>query len=150
LVNKILELDDMNIEIANRPETVNAPEKTRRVSATPSALALIHRLTAEFGPIAFLQSGGCCEGSGPICMPINEFNPSASDVVLGEWQDATFYMGNSHFTFAENMHTILDATPNSSGSFSLDCGTGFAFITSGRLYTDEELTNLPPVKRVGL
>jgi uncharacterized protein (DUF779 family) len=139
----------MNTVTENSSKTVNDPEKTKRVSATPSALALIERLTAEHGPIAFLQSGGCCEGSGPICMPINEFNPSASDVILGEWKDATFYMGDSHFTFAENMHTILDATPNSSGSFSLDCGTGFAFITSGRLYSDEEIAQLPPVVRVG-
>jgi uncharacterized protein (DUF779 family) len=139
----------MNTVTENISKTVNDPEKTKRVSATPSALALIERLTAEHGPIAFLQSGGCCEGSGPICMPINEFNPSASDVILGGWKDATFYMGDSHFTFAENMHTILDATPNSSGSFSLDCGTGFAFITSGRLYSDEEIAQLPPVVRVG-
>jgi uncharacterized protein len=139
----------MNAVTENSSQTVNDPEKTRRVSATPSALALIARLTKEHGPIAFLQSGGCCEGSGPICMPINEFNPSASDVILGAWQDATFYMGDSHFSFAENMHTILDATPNSSGSFSLDCGTGFAFITRGRLYSDEELAALPPVTRVG-
>jgi uncharacterized protein (DUF779 family) len=139
----------MNTVTENSSKTVNDPEKTKRVSATPSALALIERLTAEHGPIAFLQSGGCCEGSGPICMPISEFNPSASDVILGGWKDATFYMGDSHFTFAENMHTILDATPNSSGSFSLDCGTGFAFITSGRLYSDEEIADLPPVVRVG-
>ena len=139
----------MNTVTENILQTVNDPEKTKRVSATPSALALIDRLTAEHGPIAFLQSGGCCEGSGPICMPVNEFNPSTSDVILGEWKDAKFYMGDSHFTFAENMHTILDATPNSSGSFSLDCGTGFAFITSGRLYSDEELAQLPPVVRVG-
>ena len=139
----------MNTVTENILQTVNEPERTRRVSATPSALALIERLTAEHGPIAFLQSGGCCEGSGPMCMPIKEFNPSASDVILGGWKDATFYMGDSHFTFAENMHTILDATPNSSGSFSLDCGTGFAFITSGRLYSDEELAQLPPVMRVG-
>jgi uncharacterized protein (DUF779 family) len=139
----------MNTVTENSSKTVNDPEKTKRVSATPSALALIERLTAEHGPIAFLQSGGCCEGSGPICMPISEFNPSASDVILGGWKDATFYMGDSHFTFAENMHTILDATPNSSGSFSLDCGTGFAFITSGRLYSDEEIAALPPVVRVG-
>ena len=135
---------------AERPPTVNDPEKTRRVSATPSALALIHRLVGEFGPVAFLQSGGCCEGSGPMCMPANEFRASPADVILGEWDNAVFYMGDSHFSFAENMHTILDATPNSSGSFSLDCGTGFAFITSGRLYSDEELANLPPVVRVGL
>jgi uncharacterized protein (DUF779 family) len=139
----------MNTVTENSSQTVNDPEKTKRVSATPSALALIDRLTAEHGPIVFLQSGGCCEGSGPICMPISEFNPSASDVILGGWKDATFYMGDSHFTFAENMHTILDATPNSSGSFSLDCGTGFAFITSGRLYSDEEIAALPPVVRVG-
>ena len=144
-------MNTANIDIVSeRPITINDPALTQRVSATPSALALIARLTKEHGPIAFLQSGGCCEGSGPMCMPLNEFNASPADVVLGEWQDATFYMGNSHFTFAENMHTILDATPNSSGSFSLDCGTGFAFITSGRLYSDEELANLPPVVRVGL
>lgn len=123
-----------------------------RISTTPSAVALIDRLTAEFGPIAFLQSGGCCEGSGPLCMPANEFKGSAADVMLGTLgteNNATFYMGDSHFSFAENMHTILDAEPGSSGSFSLDCGTGFAFITRGRLYSDEELASLPDVVRVG-
>ncbi len=123
-----------------------------RLSATPPALALIDKLTAEHGEIIFLQSGGCCEGSGPLCMPKNEFHASTSDVilgVLGTEKKATFYMGDSHFTFAENMHTILDAQPGSSGSFSLDCGSGFAFITQGRLYTDEELAALPPVQRAG-
>ena len=54
-----------------------------RISATPPALALIDKLTAEHGEIIFLQSGGCCEGSGPLCMPKNEFRASASDVILG-------------------------------------------------------------------
>lgn len=125
----------------------NDPIANARVSATPSALALIERLTHEHGEIVFLQSGGCCEGSGPMCMLKREFNPSTSDVILGSWPNATFYMSDSHFSFAENMHTILDATPNSSGSFSLDCGTGFAFITRGRLYSDDELAALPPVIR---
>lgn len=121
-----------------------------RVSATPSAQALIKKLTEQHGPIIFLQSGGCCEGSGPLCMPAHEFNPSAMDVVLGQLDaGAMYYMSDSHFSFAENMHTILDAMPGSSGSFSLDCGSGFAFITRGRLYDDEELKNLPPVQRVG-
>lgn len=121
-----------------------------RISATPSAQALISKLTAEHGPIVFLQSGGCCEGSGPLCMPMHEFKASAMDVVLGALNDgAVFYMSDSHFSFAENMHTILDAQPGSSGSFSLDCGSGFAFITQGRLYSDEELANLPPVERAG-
>lgn len=124
-----------------------------RISATPPAVALIDKLTAQYGDIVFLQSGGCCEGSGPLCMPANEFHASPSDVVLGTLgseKKATFYVGDSHFTFAENMHTILDAQPGSSGSFSLDCGSGFAFITQGRLYSDDELTTLPPVERVGL
>ncbi|HAF01666.1 MAG TPA: DUF779 domain-containing protein [Methylophilaceae bacterium] len=120
-----------------------------RISATPSALELIRKLSAEHGSIIFLQSGGCCEGSGPLCMPAHEFKPSAADIVLGELEGAKFYMSDSHFSFAENMHTILDAQPGSSGSFSLDCGSGFAFITRGRLYSDEELANLPPVVRVG-
>jgi uncharacterized protein len=122
-----------------------------RVSATPAAQALIKKLTTEHGPIAFLQSGGCCEGSGPLCMPVNELRPSAMDVILGTLEGAVFYMSDSHYSFAENMHTILDAVPGSSGSFSLDCGSGMAFITRGRLYSDEELAYLEknPAKRCG-
>lgn len=120
-----------------------------RVSATPAAIALIQQLTAKFGSIIFFQSGGCCEGSGPLCMPANEFKPSPSDVKLGEVAGAMFYMGDSHFTFAQNTHTILDAVVGSSGSFSLDCGTGMAFITRGRLYDDEELKQLAPAVRHG-
>jgi uncharacterized protein len=122
---------------------------TERVSTTPAAAALIEKLIEQHGPIVFLQSGGCCEGSGPLCMPANELHPSASDVILGNLGGAIFYMSDSHFTFAENMHTILDAQPGSSGSFSLDCGTGMAFITKARLYTDDELNALPPVVRKG-
>jgi len=122
---------------------------TERLSATPAALELIQKLTAQFGPIVFLQSGGCCEGSGPLCMPAKEFKPSPSDVILGELNGAIFYMGHSHFQFSENTHTILDAVVGSSGSFSLDCGTGMAFITRGRLYNDEELQNLGEVNRFG-
>lgn len=122
---------------------------TDRLSATPPAIALIQQLTQAHGPIIFFQSGGCCEGSGPLCMPANEFKPSPSDVILGEIAGAVYYMGDSHFSFAENTHTILDAVPGSSGSFSLDCGSGMAFITRGRLYNDEELKNLPQVVRYG-
>ncbi|MFM2395600.1 MAG: hypothetical protein RLZZ434_182 [Pseudomonadota bacterium] len=109
---------------------------TARVSATPSAIGLIHKLTAEHGPILFFQSGGCCEGSVPLCMPVHEFKPSPSDVVVGEIEGAVFYMGHNHFQFSENTHT-------------LDCGSGLAFITRGRLYNDEELKDLAPVHTYG-
>ena len=117
-----------------------------RISGTPPAIALIKQLTEKFGPIIFFQSGGCCEGSGPMCMPANEFRKTPSDVKVGEVEGAAFYMGHSHFQFSENTHTILDAIQGSSGSFSLDCGTGWSFITRGRLFTDEELKDLPPVE----
>ena len=117
-----------------------------RISGTPPAIALIKQLTDKFGPIIFFQSGGCCEGSGPMCMPANEFKKTPSDVKVGEVEGAAFYMGHSHFQFSENTHTILDAIQGSSGSFSLDCGTGWSFITRGRLFTDEELKDLPPVE----
>ena len=122
---------------------------TKRITATPEAIALIQKLTAQYGPIIFIQSGGCCEGSGPLCMPANEFRPSPSDVILGEVADAIFYMSDSHFSFSQNTHTLLDAVPGSGGSFSLECGTGQAFITKNRLYTDDELEQLSPVKRCG-
>lgn len=122
---------------------------TERVSATPTAVKLIEQLSAQYGPIVFIQSGGCCEGSGPLCIPANEFKPSPTDVILGEIAGAVFYMSDSHFSFAENTHTILDAVPGSGGSFSLECGSGMAFITKARLYTDEELAALKPAARYG-
>lgn len=123
---------------------------TDRVSATPAAIALIEQLTAQHGPIVFFQSGGCCEGSGPMCLPAAEFKPNPADVKLGELPGgAIFYMSDSHFSFMHSTHTILDAMPGSSGSFSLDCGSGMAFITRGRLYSDEELANLQPAQRIG-
>lgn len=122
---------------------------TERLSATPSAIGLIQKLTAQYGAIVFFQSGGCCEGSVPLCMPSNEFKPSPSDVIVGEIEGAVFYMGHNHFQFSENTHTILDALPGSSGSFSLDCGSGMAFITKGRLYNDDELAQLAPVETYG-
>jgi len=122
---------------------------TNRISATPSAIELIQKLSAQYGPLIFMQSGGCCEGSGPLCMPANEFRPSPSDVILGEIAGAVFYMSDSHFSFSANTHTILDAVPGSGGSFSLECGTGQAFITKGRLYSDDELKQLKPALRYG-
>lgn len=122
---------------------------TARISATPSAIALIEKLSAQYGPLIFIQSGGCCEGSGPLCMPANEFRPSPSDVIIGEIAGAIFYMSDSQFSFSENTHTLLDAVPGSGGSFSLECGTGQAFITKSRLYSDSELAQLKPAQRVG-
>lgn len=122
----------------------------KRIISTAAAENLIQQLTAQFGPILFFQSGGCCEGSGPLCMPVNEFRPAPHDVKLGEVAGAAFYMSESHFSFSENMQTVLDAVNGSGGSFSLECGTGMAFITRARLFSDEELQQLESVSRENL
>jgi uncharacterized protein len=117
-----------------------------RISATVAATELINQLIDQHGPIVFLQSGGCCEGSSPLCLPAPEFRKSTSDVKIGEVSGAPFYMSDHQFEFSKNTHTLLDAVPGSSGSFSLECGSGYSFITQARLYSDEELATLPPIE----
>ena len=110
-----------------------------RVSATPAALQLIERLQAEHGAILFHQSGGCCEGSAPLCLREGELTIGPIDVRLGEIGGVPFYMGRAQFAFWEHTHLIIDAIPGGgSNAFSLDGGTGWAFITRSRLYRDEE------------
>jgi uncharacterized protein (DUF779 family) len=114
-------------------------EMPTRVSATPSAIALAERLKAEHGAIFFHQSGGCCEGSAPMCLLEGELTIGAGDVKLGEVAGVPFYMGRAQFEFWEHTHLILDAMPGSgTNSLSLDGSTGMVFITKSRLYTDDE------------
>jgi uncharacterized protein (DUF779 family) len=120
-----------------------------RVSATPAALALIARLKAENGEILFHQSGGCCEGSAPLCMLKGELTIGATDVKLGEIGGVPFYMGKLQFEYWEHTHLIIDAIPGGgSNAFSLDGPTGMAFITRSRLYSDDEWAEIskhPPI-----
>lgn len=110
-----------------------------RVSATPAALQLIARLKAQHGAIMFHQTGGCCEGSAPLCLLVGELTIGAMDVQLGEIGGVPFYMSRSQFAFWEHTHLIIDAIPGGgSNAFSLDGGSGWAFITKSRLYSDDE------------
>jgi uncharacterized protein (DUF779 family) len=104
------------------------------VSATPAAQALIERLRAEHGPLMFHQSGGCCDGSAPMCFALGEFQTGDSDVCLGEIAGAPFYMSRSQFEYWEHTHLIIDAVPGNGGMFSLERPTGLRFITRSRLY----------------
>jgi uncharacterized protein (DUF779 family) len=110
-----------------------------RVAATPAAITLIERLKKENGEIMFHQSGGCCEGSAPLCLLKGELHIGPADVQLGEIAGVPFYMGKAQFAFWEHTHLIIDAVPGGgSNAFSLDGPTGWAFITKSRLYSDEE------------
>jgi uncharacterized protein (DUF779 family) len=126
-------------------------EKVKRVTATPAALELIARLQAEHGPLMFHQSGGCCDGSAPMCFPQGEFYLGRSDVRLGEVGGMPFYMSESQFGYWEHTHLTLDAIPGTGGQFSLERPTGLRFIIRSRLYSDEEWAVLEkqPVERCG-
>jgi hypothetical protein len=120
-----------------------------RVSATDAALQLIERLQAKHGPLLFHQSGGCCDGSSPMCYPRGEFLVGASDVKLGEIGGVPFYMSASQFEYWQHTHLIIDVVPGRGGMFSLEGPEGLRFLTRSRLYSDEEwaaLKDLPAEK----
>jgi len=116
-----------------------APE---RVTATPAAHAFIEELRRRHGPLMFFQSGGCCDGSAPMCYPAGEFNLSDTDVLLGMLGDTPFYMGSEQFAYWEHTQLIIDVVAGNGGMFSLDNGTGRRFLTRSRLFSDEECTLL--------
>jgi len=109
-----------------------------RVIATDAALAMIDQLRTRHGPVMFFQSGGCCDGSAPMCYPAGEFNVSDTDVYLGNLNGAPFYMGLEQFAYWEHTQLIIDVVDGNGGMFSLDNGTGRRFLTRSRLFTDEE------------
>jgi uncharacterized protein (DUF779 family) len=113
-------------------------EAPARVVATDAALQMIGELRARHGPLMFFQSGGCCDGSAPMCYPAGEFAVSNSDVLLGELDGAAFYMGAEQFAYWEHTQLIIDVVAGNGGMFSLDNGTGRRFLTRSRLFTDAE------------
>jgi uncharacterized protein len=109
-----------------------------RVVATEAALAMVDELRQRHGPLMFFQSGGCCDGSAPLCFPAGDFNVSETDVYLGNIDGAPFYMGLEQFAYWQHTQLIIDVVDGNGGMFSLDNGTGRRFLTRSRLFTDEE------------
>jgi hypothetical protein len=109
-----------------------------RVSATPAALELIALLQAKHGPLLFHQSGGCCDGSAPMCYPRNEFLVGDHDVLLGEIGGSPFYMSEAQFEYWKHTHLTIDVVPGRGGMFSLEGPEGLRFLTRSRLFTEEE------------
>lgn len=127
-----------------------AGKEVERVIVTPAAAELIGKLKAEHGAVIFHQSGGCCDGSAPMCFPANEFMVGSSDVKLGTIAEVPFYMSESQFEYWKNTQLIIDAVPGNGGMFSLEGPTGLRFLTRSRLFEDEENAWLEthPVERV--
>ncbi|MBS7697611.1 MULTISPECIES: DUF779 domain-containing protein [unclassified Chelatococcus] len=118
-----------------------------RVVATPAAIALMEKLKAQHGPILFHQSGGCCDGSSPMCYPQGDFIVGDRDVKLGEIEGTPVYISASQFEAWQHTQLILDVVPGRGGMFSLDNGTEQRFLSRSRLFSGEEMCVLPPPSR---
>jgi hypothetical protein len=117
-------------------------EKPARVLATPAALELIAKLAGEHGSIMFHQSGGCCDGSSPMCFATGDYLLSPDDVELGEIGGAKFHMSPSQFEYWKYTQLIIDVVPGMGGMFSLENGSGIRFLTRSRVFTEAELAAL--------
>jgi uncharacterized protein (DUF779 family) len=113
-----------------------------RVLATETALKLIETLSARHGPLMFHQSGGCCDGSAPMCYPLGEFRVGQSDVRLGEIGGCPFYMSESQFEYWQHTQLTIDVVKGRGSGFSLEAPEGVRFLTRSRVFTDEEVQAL--------
>ena len=120
----------------------------QQVLTTPAAVALMATLKAKHGPLMFHQSGGCCDGSSPMCYPLGEFMTGDSDVLLATLEGAPFYMSKSQFEYWKHTQLILDVVPGRGGMFSLDGPEGGRFLIRSRVFTDAEIAALRAAGRI--
>jgi uncharacterized protein (DUF779 family) len=109
-----------------------------RVLVTKAAEAVINKLRAIHGDLMFHQSGGCCDGSAPMCYPRNEFRVGAQDIYLGSIVDAPFYIGAAQFAYWQHTQLIIDVVPGRGSGFSLEAPEGVRFLTRSRVFDDAE------------
>ena len=118
---------------------------TKRVLATSEAIAVIQDLKQRFGELMFHQSGGCCDGSSPMCFEKGDFKIGSSDVKIGEVEGCEFFMSIDQFEYWKHTHLTLDVTKGRGSSFSIEIPMGIRFMIRSRLYTEEEMKNLEPL-----
>ena len=109
-----------------------------RVEATPDALTWIARLKDRYGPLMFYQSGGCCEGSAPLCFRDKEYWVGGEDVFLGELAGCPFYIRANQFEYWRHTQLIIDVVEGLGAGFSLEAPEGVSFLTRSRVFTDAE------------
>lgn len=125
-------------------------EPARKIVATEGALAALRRLRAEHGPLMLFQSGGCCDGSSPMCYPRREFKVGQRDVHLGDIEGTPVYIGGLQYEAWRHTQLLIDVVPGRGGGFSLEAPLGVRFLTRSRVFDETEqawLDTCPP--RVG-
>ncbi len=119
-----------------------------QVIATDAAIELMARLHEKHGDLMFHQSGGCCDGSSPMCYPRGEFLIGDNDVLIGTLGGTPFYMSRSQFEYWKHTQLILDVVPGRGGMFSLENPEGVRFLIRSRVFTDEEIAALRTAGRI--
>jgi uncharacterized protein (DUF779 family) len=123
------------------------PSPPPRVVATDNAKAVIDQLRERYGPLMFHQSGGCCDGSAPMCFEKGDFRLGTSDVYLGDLHGCPFYMAHDQFKYWKHMQLTIDVKEGRGASFSLEIPLGVRFVVRSRLFRDEEYARLEPVEQ---
>ncbi len=120
----------------------------QRVAVTDTAAELLRSLAEQHGPLMFHQSGGCCDGSAPMCYPAGEFRTGASDVHLGDLDVAgigepvAVWMSGPQFEYWSHTHLTIDVVAGRGSGFSLEAPEGVRFLIRSRLFTQDELDHL--------
>jgi len=119
------------------------PRPPTRVDVTSEAAQLLRRLTRTYGPLMFHQSGGCCDGSSPMCFPDGDFITSDADIHLADLdvgldQPIGFWMSVSQYEYWKHTHLTVDVVPGRGSGFSVEAPEGVRFLIRSRLLTDEE------------
>lgn len=116
----------------------------QRVDVTEAAASLVRELTVQHGPLMFHQSGGCCDGSAPMCFPVGMFLIGEGDVLLGNLDvgladPVEVYMSQSQFEYWKYTHLTIDVVPGRGAGFSVEGPTGMRFLIRSRMLDDAEL-----------
>ncbi len=117
-----------------------------RVSVTDKAKEVIDKIRAEHGELIFHQSGGCCDGSAPMCFEKGDFMMGSRDLKIGNIHGCDFYMAEDQFEYTKHTHMTIDITKGRGSSFSLEIPMGLRFIAISRLFTYEEEQNLKAIE----
>jgi len=115
---------------------------TKKIKITEAAIEIIDELKDRFGDLMFHQSGGCCDGSSPMCFEKGDFKTGESDVFLQEIYGCEFYMSKDQYQYWKYSQLTLDVVPGRGSSFSLEIPMGIRFVIKSRLFKSEELQEL--------
>ena len=118
----------------------------QKVLITEEAATIVKKLQEQYGELMFHQSGGCCDGSQPMCFPAGEFKLGEQDIKLGEIAGCSFYMNQDQFEYWKHTQLTIGIVKGRGSSFSLEIPLGLRFMVYSRVFTEEELEQLEPLE----